>query len=212
MDPDNQGLTDSILKAQKEAELEVQKYADEIDNQNDDVLPVIPKLLQLPESDLKQKTHELKAKGQQLDLLLLKAESYSQFIVNNLKDSSHLVKLSKSASTATQKTPTKSPTKGKKRPSSVSSSSQKKSKNSSSSTDTDQDEVLSSPILSHLIGKDDQNKENATFTQPSNLVGGKLLPYQLEGLQWLLSLWENGLSGILADEMVLKSHSLNSFL
>ena len=27
------------------------------------------------------------------------------------------------------------------------------------------------------------------------------MPYQLEGVQWLLSLWENGLSGILADEM-----------
>ena len=37
--------------------------------------------------------------------------------------------------------------------------------------------------------------------QPSNLVGGKLMPYQIEGLQWLLSLWENGLNGILADEM-----------
>ena len=39
------------------------------------------------------------------------------------------------------------------------------------------------------------------FQQPSNLVGGKLMPYQLEGLQWLISLWENGISGILADEM-----------
>jgi ATP-dependent DNA helicase len=37
--------------------------------------------------------------------------------------------------------------------------------------------------------------------QPPNLVGGKLMPYQIEGLQWLLSLWENGLNGILADEM-----------
>eukprot|EP01033_Poteriospumella_lacustris_P015754 gene15754-11279_t len=27
------------------------------------------------------------------------------------------------------------------------------------------------------------------------------MPHQLEGLQWLLSLWENGLNGILADEM-----------
>lgn len=27
------------------------------------------------------------------------------------------------------------------------------------------------------------------------------MPYQMEGLQWLLSLWENGLNGILADEM-----------
>ena len=37
--------------------------------------------------------------------------------------------------------------------------------------------------------------------QPPNLVGGKLMPYQIEGLQWLISLWENGISGILADEM-----------
>ena len=26
-------------------------------------------------------------------------------------------------------------------------------------------------------------------------------PYQLEGLRWLVTLYENGLSGILADEM-----------
>lgn len=37
--------------------------------------------------------------------------------------------------------------------------------------------------------------------QPSNLVGGTLKPYQLEGLRWLVTLYENGLSGILADEM-----------
>lgn len=32
-------------------------------------------------------------------------------------------------------------------------------------------------------------------------MGGKLKPYQLEGLRWLVTLYENGLSGILADEM-----------
>ena len=32
------------------------------------------------------------------------------------------------------------------------------------------------------------------------------MPHQLEGLQWLLSLWENGLNGILADEMGLGKH------
>ncbi|CAN0395309.1 unnamed protein product, partial [Discosporangium mesarthrocarpum] len=37
--------------------------------------------------------------------------------------------------------------------------------------------------------------------QPSNLVGGTLKGYQLEGLRWLVTLYENGLSGILADEM-----------
>jgi len=37
--------------------------------------------------------------------------------------------------------------------------------------------------------------------QPQCLIGGKLKPYQLEGLSWLVSLFNNNLNGILADEM-----------
>lgn len=37
--------------------------------------------------------------------------------------------------------------------------------------------------------------------QPSLITGGKMRQYQLEGLEWLKSLWMNGLCGILADEM-----------
>ncbi|XVF63178.1 hypothetical protein PTKIN_Ptkin09bG0067400 [Pterospermum kingtungense] len=37
--------------------------------------------------------------------------------------------------------------------------------------------------------------------QPSILQGGELRSYQLEGLQWMLSLFNNNLNGILADEM-----------
>lgn len=37
--------------------------------------------------------------------------------------------------------------------------------------------------------------------QPSTLVGGTLMPYQVTGLQWLVSLYNNKLHGILADEM-----------
>ena len=37
--------------------------------------------------------------------------------------------------------------------------------------------------------------------QPSNLIGGKLKGYQVSGLQWLVSLYNNKLNGILADEM-----------
>jgi ATP-dependent helicase STH1/SNF2 len=40
--------------------------------------------------------------------------------------------------------------------------------------------------------------------QPSILVGGDLKEYQLGGLQWLVSLYNNKLNGILADEMVSK--------
>jgi ATP-dependent helicase STH1/SNF2 len=38
--------------------------------------------------------------------------------------------------------------------------------------------------------------------QPDILVGGHLKDYQLKGLQWMVSLYNNKLNGILADEMV----------
>lgn len=38
--------------------------------------------------------------------------------------------------------------------------------------------------------------------QPSLLVGGTLKDYQIKGLQWMVSLYNNRLNGILADEMV----------
>jgi ATP-dependent helicase STH1/SNF2 len=38
--------------------------------------------------------------------------------------------------------------------------------------------------------------------QPSILVGGTLKEYQIKGLQWMVSLYNNRLNGILADEMV----------
>ncbi|CAI9299634.1 unnamed protein product [Lactuca saligna] len=37
--------------------------------------------------------------------------------------------------------------------------------------------------------------------QPATLIGGKLREYQMNGLRWLLSLYNNHLNGILADEM-----------
>ncbi len=40
------------------------------------------------------------------------------------------------------------------------------------------------------------------FVQPPNLADGCFLKdYQLEGVRWLASLFENGVSGILADEV-----------
>ena len=39
------------------------------------------------------------------------------------------------------------------------------------------------------------------FKQPKSLKGGKLFPHQLEAIDWLRRLFENGSHGILADEM-----------
>jgi ATP-dependent DNA helicase len=44
-------------------------------------------------------------------------------------------------------------------------------------------------------------QELVATDQPSLVRGGRMKQYQLEGLEWLKSLWMNGLSGILADEM-----------
>jgi len=39
------------------------------------------------------------------------------------------------------------------------------------------------------------------YEQPCTLEGGKLREYQMNGLRWLVSLYNNHLNGILADEM-----------
>ena len=46
-----------------------------------------------------------------------------------------------------------------------------------------------------------QSIENISEEQPSLLENCVLKPYQMEGLNWLITLYENGLNGILADEM-----------
>jgi SNF2 family DNA or RNA helicase len=107
-------------------------------------------------------------KGSQLDLLLLKAESYSNFILENQKRNQSLAD--------TQ----------------VISSAQSENKKRNLSQNTKE---------SNKISKNSSDDCHKNLRQPPNLIGGVLLPYQREGLQWLLSLWENGLNGILADEM-----------
>jgi ATP-dependent DNA helicase len=44
-------------------------------------------------------------------------------------------------------------------------------------------------------------QELVATRQPTLVTGGKMRTYQLEGLEWLKTLWMNGLCGILADEM-----------
>ena len=42
-----------------------------------------------------------------------------------------------------------------------------------------------------------QGEGKESFEQPSLVTGGTLKDYQLEGVAWMASLWENGISGIL---------------
>ena len=40
------------------------------------------------------------------------------------------------------------------------------------------------------------------ITKQNTVIHGQMRPYQLKGLNWMVSLHHNGLNGILADEMV----------
>ncbi len=46
------------------------------------------------------------------------------------------------------------------------------------------------------------NQGNLSFL--SDVKGGEMRDYQIRGLNWMISLYENGINGILADEMVIK--------
>lgn len=57
--------------------------------------------------------------------------------------------------------------------------------------------LLHSPSKAPPASKD----RGTVLEQPALITGGTLKSYQLEGVEWLATLYENGLNGILADEM-----------
>ncbi|SPO27979.1 related to proliferation associated SNF2-like protein [Ustilago trichophora] len=61
--------------------------------------------------------------------------------------------------------------------------------------------------------KEKHSNQTGRRNQPKLVTGAKMREYQLDGLEWLISLYENGLNGILADEMGLgKTLQTISFL
>lgn len=64
-----------------------------------------------------------------------------------------------------------------------------------------------------LLNDEVETASITEFTESPAYVHGELRPYQIQGLNWLISLHENNLSGILADEMGLgKTLQTISFL
>ena len=140
------------------------------------------------------------AQTNQLDFLLSRAKEYSDFISADIDE---LQSNMAAQAAAAQNGQGKKSKKDKKRKSDGEKKSKKKrKKNNGEPTDG---EVK----LANAQAKYDSNKAtnvgsggNAIFCQPKNLADGcKLKNYQLEGVRWLVSLFENGVSGILADEM-----------
>lgn len=127
----------------------------------------------------------------QLDYLLNKASEYSGFISRDLQELQE--GMADQAKRASDKR-----SGSKKRKST--------SKDGSGKTKRSKKNDLSSTALKTAQEKDAKiraGSEKPIFIQPPNLADGCILKdYQLEGVRWLVSLFENGVSGILADEMV----------
>lgn len=51
-------------------------------------------------------------------------------------------------------------------------------------------------------------EDHPVFEQPALVTGAKLKQYQLEGLQWMVSLDQNGISGILGESSLLPNTPL----
>lgn len=121
----------------------------------------------------------------QLDYLLNKASEYSGFISRDLQELQDSM-ADQARRVAEKKT--------------------KKRKSASTKDDKPSKKAKSSAALKTAQEKDAKIRagaEKPIFIQPSNLAEGCFLKdYQLEGVRWLVSLFENGVSGILADEMV----------
>ena len=115
----------------------------------------------------------------QLDMLLNKASEYSQFIQNDLDE------LQADMAEVARKKMEKADKK----------SSKKRKRKKSSGGDQ---------ALQTAITKDAKVRAGSKpiFVQPTNLADDCFLKdYQLEGVRWMASLFENGVSGILADEV-----------
>ncbi|EAW07531.1 putative SNF2 family helicase/ATPase PasG [Aspergillus clavatus NRRL 1] len=73
--------------------------------------------------------------------------------------------------------------------------------------DTSEDKPTVQEALEHAADEYEANpsalggQDLVATQQPSLVTGGRMRKYQLEGLEWLKTLWMNGLCGILADEM-----------
>jgi ATP-dependent DNA helicase len=71
---------------------------------------------------------------------------------------------------------------------------------------SDEDDAGPAKRMKTDVGKanhhETQDEDSPMFPQPALVTGAKLKNYQLEGLQWMVSLDQNGISGILGEKIV----------
>ncbi|KAJ2503296.1 putative ATPase [Coemansia sp. RSA 1972] len=123
---------------------------------------------------------EEKQRMQRLNFLLEKSAAYVTFVARRLED--------KRAEKRQVKRPAPEAKKGKRKTKKQRiADSEAKDADESEAKDEDEERII--------------NGQRVSARQPRAISGGIMKDYQLEGMEWLASLYENGLNGILADEM-----------
>eukprot|EP00985_Skeletonema_marinoi_P027639 scaffold23018_cov205-Skeletonema_marinoi.AAC.2 len=139
-----------------------------------------------------QQQHHTHHRNSQLDFLLNRAKEYSDFISNDIQELQEGMQAEALAAAA------KADKKNKK---SKQDSGKKKKRKKNNGEPTEGEMALGKAQETYSKSKA-AAATKPIFIQPKNLANGcTLKDYQLEGVRWLVSLYENGVSGILADEM-----------
>ncbi len=214
-------ITASMKAAQEEAEAAVAAARAQEDEAHKGDGPVVPTLLraagvtteEAPDKEDKEEkeasSSSVYANGAasrsgvrrtaQLDTLLQKASHFNNFILGKLEQGGTVAATALSA--AEQKKAKAALLSAEKKKKGKKGGSKKKTaaekEEDAATAKKEREEALGDAARRMAEGK----KGEVAMEQPASLKNGTLKPYQLEGLNWLSSLWMNGLNGILADEM-----------
>ncbi|KAI8322154.1 hypothetical protein GQ54DRAFT_297587 [Martensiomyces pterosporus] len=133
----------------------------------------------------------------ELENLILQSTAYSQFLANNI-DTKREEKRSSAGARGGNKDPLVAAS-----PAPTKKGSRKRGRGRAShAEDAEPSSKRSKSDVKHE--KEDEryiNGERVSPRQPKLITGGVMKEFQLEGFEWLASLYENGANGILADEM-----------
>jgi len=140
--------------------------------------------------------HHIHHRNTQLDFLLNRAKEYSDFISNDIQELQEGMQMEAMEAAA------RAEKKNKKNSKQDTTSGKKKKRKKNNGEPTEGEMALGKAQESYSKSKAASAAAKPIFIQPKNLANGcTLKDYQLEGVRWLVSLYENGVSGILADEM-----------
>ncbi|XP_075501519.1 ATP-dependent DNA helicase DDM1-like [Primulina tabacum] len=136
-----------------------------------------------------------------LDELLTQTQLYSEFLLENMED------ITKNEMEDDEKAVQSKRGRGSKRKAAASYNTRKATRAVAAMLTRSKDGVCENTLTEQERAEKEQHE-----LVPS-LTGGKLKNYQIKGLKWMISLWQNGLNGILADQMGLgKTIQTISFL